>query len=67
MKLLRYITYKLVTHKREYRLAAKADDMNIVLSEFRDYLYRKWKWEFDKDWDVWDKYNEMLNNNGIDL
>ena len=59
MKLLRYISYKLYNHKREYRRAARADEAFDAIQSFQVYMYSNWKWKHEKDWDVYDEWRDL--------
>ena len=59
MKLIKYITHKLYTSREEYRRAARADEAFDAIAKFEQYMYPKWKWVHDKDWDVYDEWRDL--------
>ena len=58
-----YIYYHRVKNKEAYLMYSKSVD---VFREFEDRYYKAHKEVFDKDWAVWEKWHDELNDSDLD-
>jgi len=67
--LVKWFIYKVATSRMEYMRATQADRMCSFMWEFQQYLRGQVKYAAEPDdvYDIYDKWFEMMNEEGVDL
>jgi len=48
-------------------LCFKAQDLMDLVREYGNILHRLWKYEHDKDWEVYNEWVSCLQDHGVEL
>ena len=65
---MKYLVYKIVNSKEEYKRAAKADNLCSFIWDYQQYLRGQWRYDGEDNIEkIYDTWFDMLNDNGINI